>query len=88
MGNQGTFCKLANIRLGTLVRVLQCGEAELKQLSVAKGPEDVVIRAILKINHNYPPPAPVAGAAAVYVPDTRSADEKLRDAKASVRQSG
>jgi hypothetical protein len=79
------FCKLAKTRFDLLVRMLRCPEAELKRLSVAKGPEGVVIRSILKVNYNYPPPAPVAGAPTGFIPDTRSGEERLRDAKASVR---
>jgi hypothetical protein len=84
-GKSGNVLQAAKIKFDVLVRMLRCPEAELKRLSVAKGPEGVTIRAILKVNFRYPPP-PVAGAPAVYVPDTRSGEEKLRDAKASVRQ--
>ena len=79
-----SFCRLVNIDYGALTRYVTSSEPDLRRLQTARDSNGVLVRAVLAVNYAAPakPQAPV-----VFIPDTRSADEKLRDAKASVRQS-
>ena len=79
-------CKVAQIEYWNLVKALEYSEIDLKRLSSGKGPEGVIFRAVLAVKY---PPEPIkkTDGPAPFIPDTRSAEQKLRDAKASVRQS-
>jgi hypothetical protein len=79
-----SFCRLVNVDYGALTRYTTSSESDLRRLQTARDSNGVIVRAVLAVNYAAPakPQAPV-----VFIPDTRSADEKLRDAKASVRQS-
>ncbi len=76
------FCRLVNIDYGALTRYTTSSESDLRRLQTARDSNGVIVRAVLAVK--YPAPAKPQ-APAVYVPDLRSAEEKLRDAKASVR---
>ena len=79
------FCQVARIELWNLKRFLGASEQDLKKWACAKDSNGVIVRAVLAVK--YPAPAKTQAPAGVFIPDTRSADEKLRDAKAYVRQS-
>jgi hypothetical protein len=77
-----TFCRLVKIDYGALVDYATYTESALRGLQSARDSNGIIVRAVLAVKYPAPvkPQAPV-----VVVPDLRSADEKLRDAKASVR---
>jgi hypothetical protein len=77
------FCRTLKIDMSSITRFLQCSEAELRRLASATDVNGSVVRAVLTVRF----PAPVKKAAEVpaFIPDLRSAEEKLRDAKRSVR---
>jgi hypothetical protein len=77
-----SFCRLVNVNYGALTRYTTSSESDLRRLQTARDSNGVIVRAVLAVNYAAPvkPQAP-----AVFILDTRSADEKLRDAKASVR---
>jgi hypothetical protein len=80
------FCKLTHIDCGNLNGYLSYTESALsalRGLQTAKHSNVVLARAVLAVKY----PAPVKNGAPAFIPDTRSADEKLRDAKAQTRQS-
>ncbi len=77
-----SFCRLAHIDYGALLRYTTLAEPELRRLQTARDSNGVIVRAVLAVK--YPAPAKLQEPA-VLIPDTRSGDEKLRDAKASVR---
>jgi len=76
-----SFCRLV-VNYGALTRYTTSSESDLRRLQTARDSNGILVRAVLAVNYAAPakPQAP-----AVFIPDTRSADEKLRDAKASVR---
>jgi len=75
---------LVNVDYGALTRYTTSSESDLRRLQTARDSNGVLVRAVLAVNYA----APVKPQAlAVFIPDTRSAEEKLRDAKASVRAS-
>jgi hypothetical protein len=80
-----SFCRLVNIDYGALTRYVTSSESDLRRLQTARDSNGVLVRAVLAVN--YAAPAKPQAPAGVFIPDPRSADEKLRDAKASVRQS-
>jgi len=76
------FCQVARIELWNLKRFLGASEQDLKKWAGAKDSAGTIVRAILAVKY----PAPVKKTETpVFIPDTRSGEEKLRDAKASVR---
>ncbi len=77
------FCRTLKIDMSRITRFLQCSEAELRRLASATDVNGSVVRAI--VNVKYPPAPAKKTEVPAFVPDTRSVEEKLRDAKRSVR---
>jgi hypothetical protein len=75
-----SFCQTLKIDFLTLESFMGYSESALRGLQMAKDYKGTLVRAILAEKFPLPPKIE-----AVFIPDTRSADEKLRDAKASVR---
>ena len=71
-----SLCRLVNINYGALTRYVTSSEPDLRRLQTARDSNGVIVRAVLAVNYAAPakPQAPV-----VFIPDTRSADEKLRE---------
>ena len=79
------FARLTGIDYGALIDYATYTESALRRLEHGKDFRAALVRAFLAVK--FPAPAKPQAPAGVFIPDTRSADEKLRDAKASVRQS-
>ncbi len=80
------FCKLTHIDCGNLSGYLSYTESALSALrgsQTAKDSNVVLARAVLAVKY----PAPAKPQAPVFVPDHRSGEEKLADAKKQTRQS-
>jgi len=77
-----SFCRLVKVDYGALTRYTTSSESDLRRLQTARDSNGVIVRAVLAVNYAAPvkPQAPET-----FIPDTRSVEEKLRDAKASVR---
>lgn len=78
-----TVCRSIKIDYGAVLRFTESPESTLKRLQIARDSNGVIIRAVLAVKH--PPPVTPEFNPETFVPDTRSAEEKLRDAKAMTR---
>ena len=77
------FARLTGIDYGALIDYATYTESALRRLEHGKDFRAALVRAFLAVK--FPAPVKPQAPAGVFIPDTRSADEKLRDAKASVR---
>src|SRR5712692_258265 len=75
-----SFCRLARVDYRALDSYMGYSESALRGLQSARDSNGVIVRAVLarKFPAHVTPQAPET-----FIPDTRSAEEKLRDAKAS-----
>ena len=79
-----SLCRLLGIDHQNLAGYLAYSESEFTKIRELRNANGILARAVLAVK--YPAPVKPQGPA-VFIPDTRSAEEKLREAKASVRQS-